>query len=122
MPRKPKPGSLAQIDWLIVNLRWLLLISVGVVAFLDPTRARLSDLNMLLTFSLLAAGVTYNALVMIILTFSVQAPFLPLLTIVADGLLSVGLVFVSGRAHSLLYFSGLLPIITAALRFGWVAG
>ncbi len=121
MPRKPRPKSLTQMDWLIVNLRWLLLVSVGVVAFLVPTRGA-AGLNVPLTIGLLVAGVAYNVLLTIILAFSVQPRLGQFFIIVADGLLSVGLIFASGGAHSSLYFSGLFPIITASLRLGWLAG
>jgi len=113
--------TLTQVDWLVCNLRWLLLVSVGIVVLLDPARASVRDLNMLLTLGLLLGGAAYNLLVMVLLAFQVPARPLPLLTVILDALLSAGLILTSGGASSPLLFFGLFPIITAALRFDWLA-
>ena len=123
MPRQTSGSrSPNQLDWLVGNLRWLLLVSVGIVTLLNPTRAPMNDIHTLLTLGLLLIGAAYNVVVMILLMFKVSARLLPLLTVILDALLSVGLVVASGGASSPLYFFGLFPIITAALRFGWIAG
>jgi signal transduction histidine kinase len=123
MPRpRIKFKPLNQLDWLVGNLRWLLLVSVGIVTLLSPNRAPLSDPHMALTLGLLLGGAAYNLLVMVWLAFHVPARPLPLLTLVIDSLLSVGLVFASGGMSSPLFFFCLFPVITAALRFGWIAG
>lgn len=114
--------TLTQLDWLVCNLRWLLLVSVGIVVLLDPARASARDTNTLLTLGLLLGGAAYNLLVMILLAFQVPARPLPLLTVILDALLSAGLILTSGGANSPLLFFGLFPIITAALRFDWLAG
>jgi signal transduction histidine kinase len=114
--------TLTQVDWLVCNLRWLLLVSVGIVVLLDPARASVRDINMLLTLGLLLGGAAYNLLVMVLLAFQVPARPLPLLTVILDALLSAGLILTSGGASSPLLFFGLFPIITAALRFDWLAG
>jgi signal transduction histidine kinase len=114
--------TLTQVDWLVCNLRWMLLVSVGIVVLLDPARASVRDINMLLTLGLLLGGAAYNLLVMIMLAFQVPARPLPLLTVILDALLSAGLILTSGGASSPLLFFGLFPIITAALRFDWLAG
>ena len=114
--------TLTQVDWLVCNLRWLLLVSVGIVVLLDPTRASIKDSRMLFTLGLLLGGAAYNLLVMVLLAFQVPARPLPLLTVVLDALLSAGLIITSGGASSPLLFFGLFPIITAALRFDWLAG
>ena len=113
-------NTLTQVDWLVCNLRWLLLLCVGVVIVLNPGRAAMSDVHMLLPLGLLLGGAVYNLLVMVLLAFDV--PALPLLTVVIDSLLLLGLIITSGGARSSLLFFGLFPIITAALRFGWLAG
>jgi signal transduction histidine kinase len=114
--------SPTQLDWLVGNLRWLLLVSVSIVTLVNPTRAPMNDTHTLFTLGLLLAGAAYNMVVMILLVFQVPARPLPLLTVILDALLSVGLVSASGGASSPLFFFGLFPIITSALRFGWIAG
>jgi signal transduction histidine kinase len=114
--------TLTQVDWLVCNLRWLLLVSVGIVTLLNPTRASVHDIRMVVTLFLLLGGAAYNLLVMILLAFEVPARPLPLLAVVMDALLSVGLIITSGGGSSPLLFFGLFPIITASLRFNWIAG
>jgi len=114
--------TLTQVDWLVCNLRWLLLVSVGIVVLLNPTRASIRETSMLLTLGLLLGGAAYNLLVMVLLAFQVPARPLPLLTVILDALLTAGLVVSSGGAGSPLIFFGLFPIITAALRFDWIVG
>jgi len=114
--------TLTQVDWLVCNLRWLLLVSVGIVVLLNPTRAPIRDTSMLLTLGLLLGGAAYNLLVMVLLAFQVPAHPLPLLTVILDAVLTAGLVINSGGASSPLLFFGLFPIITAALRFDWIVG
>src|SRR5512139_518874 len=82
----------------------------------------MDDLNTRLTLGLLLAGAAYNLVVLILLVFQVPARPLSLLTVILDALLSVALVSTSGGASSPLFFFGLFPIITSALRFGWAAG
>jgi len=113
-----RSNTYTQVDWLVCNLRWLLLLSVGIVLVLSPGRAALSDVHMLLPIGLLLGGAVYNLLVMVLLAFELSA--LPLLTVVIDSLLLLGLIITSGGARSSLLFFGLFPIITAALRFGWL--
>jgi len=123
MPRiRSRSKPLTQLDWLVVNLRWLLLASVGIVTLISPGHASLSDAKTSLTLGLLLAGVGYNILVMILLAFEVPSRTLPLVTLVMDSLLSVGLVITSGGEDSPLFFFGLFPIITATLRFNWIMG
>jgi len=54
----PKAGarSLNQLDWLVSNLRWLLLVSVGIVTLLNPGHAQVSDPSMMLMLGLLLVG------------------------------------------------------------------
>ncbi len=119
--RTLRANTLTQVDWLVCNLRWLLLLCVGIVIVLSPGRAAMSDVHMLLPLGLLLGGAMYNLLVMVLLAFEVPARPLPLLTIVIDTLLLLGMILTSGGAGSPLLFFGLFPIITAALRFGWMA-
>jgi signal transduction histidine kinase len=114
--------SLDQLDWLVSNLRWLLLVSVGIVTLLSPQRASLGDPRMTLALGLLAGGAAYNLLVTMLLAFHVPTGPLPMLTLVLDAILSAGLVFASGGISSPLFFFCLFPVVTASLRFSWIIG
>lgn len=111
---------LFQLDWLICNLRWLLLVGVGIVALTDPAQAGQPDSRLPLILGLLLLGACYNMIVMILLVLEVPARPLPTLTVVADALLAIAFVWASGGWNSRLYFFGLFPIITVGLRFGWL--
>ncbi len=110
---------LFQIDWLICNLRWLLLVCVGVVALTDPVRVE-QMANIRLILGLLLVGAAYNMIVMILLILELPARPLPIITVVADTILAIAFIAVSGGWNSRLYFFALFPIITVGLRFGWV--
>ncbi|HIE37841.1 MAG TPA: hypothetical protein EYH30_10615 [Anaerolineales bacterium] len=109
-----------QIDWLVSNLRWLLLFVVILVAFLDPQHGFGGPTSLhLLALLGLAAG--YNMVVTLLLAVRLFPRPLPAVTLGVDAVLAVGLVVTSGRVESPLLFFGLLPIITAALRFSLLA-
>jgi signal transduction histidine kinase len=108
-----------QVDWLVSNLRWLLLVAVVAVGFLIPEhgfRSRLS--TFFLAVVLLAA--LYNLAVTLLLVYGAYPRALSQVTLGIDAALAVGLVAVSGGFQSPFLFYGLLPIITAALRFSFV--
>src|SRR5512136_1929624 len=109
-----RANTLTQVDWMVCNLRWLLLLCIGIVIVLNPGRAAITDVRTLLPLGLLLAGAVYNLVVMGLLAFEMAA--LPMLTIVIDSLLILGLIVTSGGARSSLVFFGLFPIMTAALR------
>jgi signal transduction histidine kinase len=112
-----------QIDWLISNLRWLLLAAVATVSlFHARTTATvpLDPVSYLPQIILMAFAIVYNLFVVLVLAFGVLPNVLPLLTLVIDTLLTVGFVYVSGGLQSPLLFFALFPILTAALRFPWL--
>ncbi len=111
---------LFQVDWLICNLRWLLLVSVGIVTLLNPWHSEQFDLGVKITLGLLLLGAGYNMVVMILLVLEMPDRFLPAVTVVADTILAIAFVAASGGWNSWLYFFGLFPIITVGLRFGWI--
>ena len=109
-----------QIDWLISNLRWLHLLSVAVVLFLDVFVSRGSVLEgdtLLPQVLLLIAAVLYNAAIIVLLSHSTTSQILPLITLVLDALLTIGLVLSSGGIDSPLLFFALFPVLTSVLRF-----
>jgi len=109
-----------QIDWLVSNLRWLVLLIVVVVAFLDRRLGSGASPSTYL-FILLGLAAAYNLVVTLLLVARLFPRPLPAITLGVDAVLAVGLTATSGGLESHLLFFGLLPIITAALRFSVTA-
>jgi signal transduction histidine kinase len=106
-----------QIDWLLSNLRWLLLLAVAIVAYINPGD---DSLIFPLLLGLLLLGAIYNLGVMLLLAFSMFPQPLPAISLLIDSFLAIAFLSASGGAESPLLFFGLFPVITAALRFGWI--
>ncbi|MCS7281830.1 MAG: sensor histidine kinase [Anaerolineae bacterium] len=110
-----------QVEWVVSNLRWLLLLTVLVVAFLDKTRGFGGPQTLSLAI-LIGIGALYNLVLTLLLAVRLFPEPLPLAALVTDTMLAIGLMVASGGPNSPLLFFGLLPIITAALRFSlWVS-
>jgi len=116
-----------EIDWLISNMRWLLLVSVVIVSFtgtfidLINNKENILDVTLLVPqIILLILAVFYNLCVMLLLSYGARPRFMPVVTLLLDTLLVIGLVITSGGLTSPLLFFALFPILTTALRFPWV--
>jgi len=109
-----------QLDWLISNLRWLLLVAVVAVAFLVPEHGFGGPSSIFLLI-LIVLAVIYNLVLTLLLAYGTFPQPLPRVTLAVDATLAVGLMAVSGGFESPLLFFGLLPIITAALRFSFLS-
>lgn len=111
-----------QVDWLISNLRWLLLVSVGLVSVADMLTSSkgFSDPASLLPQIIpLALAILYNIAVMLLLSSGTFPRLLSSITLAMDTLLTILFVLTSGGLTSPLLFFTLFPILTAALRFPW---
>jgi len=111
-----------QVDWLISNLRWLLLISVALVSFLNTFvnhSGSFDATSILPQIFLLTAVALYNLAVMLLLLCSIFPRAIPVATLLIDTFLAIGFVITSGGLTSPLLFFALFPILTAALRFPW---
>jgi len=110
------------LDWLISNLRWLLLVSVALVTFLGSftNSGGFDAASVLPQIVLLTVAALYNLFVMLLLLCGFLPRAIPLMTLLFDTLLTMGFVIVSGGLTSSLLFFALFPILTAALRFPWV--
>lgn len=106
-----------QIDWLLTNLRWLFIASVAIVAALIPGRTTHPAFA-----GLLVAAVFYNLIILLWLTLRAWSRRLVFLTLVIDLLFLFAFYMTYGGAQTPILFIGLLPILTAALRFGWLVG
>ncbi len=105
-----------QIDWLVSNLRWLLLLFVVAVASLDQEHGFGNPASLYLVL-LIGLAAFYNLVVTLLLIARLFPHPFPAITLGVDAVLAVGLVATSGGLDSPLLFFSLLPIITAALRF-----
>lgn len=105
-----------QVDWLLSNLRWLLLLAVAIVTFIKPGG---QGESFALLLGLLLVGAAYNLILLLLLAFDSFPQPLPSISLLIDSLLAVAFLSATGGADSPLLFFGLFPIITAALRFGW---
>ena len=122
MPISESAKEHFQLDWLISNLRWLLLVSVALVSFLesfaDPSGA-FDAASVLPQIVLLTVAALYNLFIMLLLLYGILPRAIPVMTLLIDTILTVGFVVVSGGLASSLLFFALFPILTAALRFPW---
>ncbi|MEA3376700.1 MAG: hypothetical protein U9R72_10965 [Chloroflexota bacterium] len=124
MPTRDTINNHFQLDWLISNLRWLLLVGVALVTFLDAfvRRANLLDVNSLLSQTLiLVVAILYNIAIILLLSHESSSPWVPAAALIVDTLLTIGLILSSGGLSSPLLFFALFPILTAALRFSQLA-
>ena len=111
-----------QVDWLISNLRWLLLVSVALASFLYTfikPGGSLDTGSILPQIVLLTIAALYNLFIMFLLLYGMLPRAIPVTTLLIDTALSMGFVIVSGGLTSPLLFFALFPILTAALRFPW---
>jgi signal transduction histidine kinase len=108
-----------QFDLLISILRWLLLVSVIIVALRVPGyELDIPSSRPLLV--LILVGAAYNLIITFLLGFRVFPRIVTWVALVMDSALAVGLIAVSGGLQSPFVFFGLLPIVTAALHFSFV--
>lgn len=123
MPISESAREHFHLDWLISNLRWLLLVSVALVIFLDTfttSGAFFDTASILPQVVLLTVAALYNLLIMLLLLSGILPRAIPVTTLLVDTVLTIGFVIVSGGLASPLLFFALFPILTAALRFPWV--
>ena len=120
MPTRETTKSHFQLDWLISNLRWLLLAGVALVIFLDVFVRHSSALDvgkLLPQILILVLAILYNIVIIFLLSHESSSQLLPVATLGVDTLLTLGLILSSGGLKSPLLFFALFPVLTAALRF-----
>ena len=108
-----------QLDLLISVLRWLLLVSVVIVALRVPGY-ELDEPSSRLLLILILVGAAYNLVITFLLGFRVFPRTVTWIALAMDSALAVGLIAASGGLQSPFVFFGLLPIVTAALHFSFV--
>jgi signal transduction histidine kinase len=99
--------------WLTFNLRWLLLVAAAVLVLSDPLPT-----GGVAVVVLLFAGI-YNFALTLYEFADPGRPWLIWLTLVLDFVLGLALYFGTGGAMGRLVWIGLLPGLTATMRFEW---
>jgi signal transduction histidine kinase len=120
-PERAKDRS--QVDWMISNLRWLLLVGVTLVSFADAFISHDGEIDLgylLPLILLLVIAALYNIGVTLLLSYGTLRRAMPVTTLLIDTILTIGFVNTSGGLTSPLLFFALFPILTAALRFHWI--
>lgn len=118
-PAPSVPADAAQMEWVLGNLRWLLIVAMALTAALNPSSWQASEAAFI---ALLLLTGLYNLLVLLALIF-VRSPLpLPGITLAGDVLITLSFIALTGGLSSPLFFFAFLPILTAALRFNWWAG
>ena len=104
-----------RIDWLVFNLRWLVLAAAALVLF-AADRPGMPDMPALVV---LGALVLFNIGLTLLEFFEFWHRLVPGVTLLADGLLCLSLFAATGGTASPMLWIGLLPALTAALRHRW---
>ena len=114
-------SRLSRIDWWIIGLRWLLLISVIPVLVVSQSVPAKPENNWLQSALILVliTGV-FNLVAMVLLVFEVPARLLAAASLFVDTLVTIALLATTGGASSPLLYYALFPILTASLRFNAV--
>ncbi len=105
-----------RIDWLVFNLRWLIIAAAALFLVFNDKLVLASDLR---TTGLLAGMILFNIGLTLLEFFDYWNPALPTAVLAIDMLLGLGLFFTSGGSTGPLIWIGLLPALTAALRHRW---
>jgi len=106
-----------QMEWLIFNLRWLIIAAIAASLFIGPNPTKPGDAD----FALLVTLVVFNALIALLEFFNFWKPALIVAALVVDGLLGAALFVTTGALRGPLLWIGLLPALTAALRYRWLS-
>jgi signal transduction histidine kinase len=112
-----------QTDWLISNLRWLLLVSVALASFLDTFinyGGSFEAATTLPQILILTVAAIYNLVTMLLLFYGIFPRAIPVATLLFDTILTIGFIITSGGLTSPLLFFALFPILTSVLRFPWI--
>ena len=107
----------SRIDWWIIGLRWLMLLSVIPVLLLSPALPLTKDNLPQTVLIVVMVTAVFNLVLMVLLIFDVPARLLAPAGLIVDTLVTTALLVLTGGAESPLLYYALFPILTAALRF-----
>jgi signal transduction histidine kinase len=103
-----------RLGWLTFNLRWLLLLAAAFLVLTGPHAPSPVALFLIVLMGAANFGLTLYEYI------DPARPWLIGATLVADFILGLSLYLANGAADGRLIWIGLLPGLTAALRFNWV--
>lgn len=101
-----------QMEWLVFNLRWLIIAATAAIIFTRPMPNPPSPTD----WGLLMAIVLFNITLTFLEFFGLWRPGLSWLSLLIDGVLGLALFASTGAANGPIVWIGLLPSLTAALR------
>ena len=108
----------SRIDWWIIGLRWLLLVSViPVLIVSQPASIKPESHELQSALILVLVTGVFNLVVMVLLVFEVPARLLAGASLLIDTVVTVALLLSTGGTSSPLLYYALFPILTAGLRF-----
>ncbi|HVO41279.1 MAG TPA: GAF domain-containing sensor histidine kinase [Aggregatilineales bacterium] len=108
-----------RLDWIIFELRWLLIAGAVVVLALGPTGGDTEGVVSIdWASAAIIAALLYNLLVGILLLLGVSSRIVRQFTLVGDSVLTAVLFAASDGSALLLVSLGLFPVITASLGAG----
>jgi signal transduction histidine kinase len=110
----------SRIDFWIVGLRWVLLLSMVPVLLIGEPEEATATSGLPLPLLLVAVAGVANFVIMLLLIFEAPTRLLAPASLIIDTIFSIALLAVSGGAESPLSYYVFFPILTAALRFNWI--
>ncbi len=119
-----RQAASSQIDRIIFALRWLFLLGALVLALMAPDSSS-EALGTPLPSGLLIViflGAVYNLLVAMVLWLGAPQAWFGGITLMLDGVLSAATFWAAGADPMVMVGAGLLPVVTASVRFGWPVG
>jgi hypothetical protein len=106
----------SRIDWWIIGLRWLILLSVIPVLLLTPATPSTKDNLPETVLILISITAVFNLVAMVLLIFDVPASLLAPAGLIVDTVVAIALLLITGGASSPLFYYTLFPILTANRR------
>ena len=108
------PRVAQRLGWLTYNLRWLLLLAAAFLVLTNPLPAGPVTLGLLILMGVYNFGLTLYEFA------NPGRPWLILATVALDFVLGLSLYLANGAGDMRLVWIGLLPSLTATLRFNWL--
>ncbi len=101
-----------KLDWLISHFRWVWLAVILLVIFVvQPAPA-----NITAVYLVMAVGLVYNLLVVILLAVKWYPDWFATLSIIVDTIVAIMLMLLTGGHNSIILFALLFPVVTAVIR------
>jgi signal transduction histidine kinase len=106
-----------RMEWLIFNLRWLIIAAVAAFLFVGDRAGPVTNTDI----GFLVALVLFNIILTFLEFFGYWRPALPWISLAVDGVLGLALFGAAEAGLGPLLWIGLLPSLTTALRHRWTS-